>query len=41
MAVLSKKLKIRKDGITEEITLYSTTQEVTPDYISAGGGTLS
>ena len=38
MAVLNKKLKVRKNGVTEEITLYSTTQEVAPDYISAGGG---
>ena len=38
MAVLDKKLKVIKNGVTEEITLYSTTQEVAPDYISAGGG---
>lgn len=38
MAVLDKKLKVIKNGVTEEITLYSTTQEVAPDYISAGVG---
>lgn len=37
MGIMSKKLKVRKDGVTEEIKIYDIQEDVGPDFIRAGG----
>lgn len=37
MGIMNKKLKIKKGGLTEEINIYDSQSDVSPDYIRAGG----
>ena len=38
MAILPQKLKVKKNGIIEEINIYDSQSDVGPDFIRAGGG---
>ena len=38
MSILPQKLKVKKDGITEEINIYDNQPDVGSDFIRAGGG---
>lgn len=37
MGIMNRKLKVRKNGITEEINIYDSQADVGSDFIRAGG----
>lgn len=38
MGIMNKKLKVKKNGVVEEINIYDNQSDVGPDFIRAGGG---